>query len=84
MIIVEDLEGVVTKLLWLAKVGFRAWIGMEVLLIDGVDHPLGPKGTGVVSVEFVLNPSIGVNGVVFHLVGNSNRVTLHGVVLQPS
>jgi len=46
----EDLEGVVTKLTWLAKVRSRAWISMKLLLVDRVDHPLGPKGTGVISV----------------------------------
>jgi len=72
MVVVEDLEGVVAKLTWLAKVWCRAWVGMEFLFVDGADHPLGSKGMGVVSIEFILNPSTGVNGVIIHLIGDSD------------
>jgi len=76
MVVVEDLEGVVTKLTWLAKVRSRAWISMKLLLVDRVDHPLGPKGTGVISVEFISNTSTCVNCVIIRLVGNLNGVVL--------
>jgi len=40
--IVKDLEGVVVKLMRLAKVWHGVRVGMELLFIDGPDHPLHP------------------------------------------
>jgi len=42
MVIVEDLEHVVAKLMQLTEVGGRSWVGVEFLLVDGPDHPLCP------------------------------------------
>src|SRR6266850_4621532 len=84
MVVVEDLEGIVAKLSRLAEIRSRAWVGMEFLFVDGSNHPLCSQGTGVVPVQFVPNPSTGVNGVIVRLVGNSNGVVLHWVVLEPA
>src|SRR6266850_6289850 len=80
MVVVEDLEGIVAKLMQLTEVGGRAWVSVKLLLIDGSDHPLCSQGTGVVPVQFVSDPSASVNGVVIRLVGDPNRITLHWVV----
>jgi len=42
MSIVEDLEGIVAKLMRLAKVWCGMRVGMEFLLIDQPDHSLRP------------------------------------------
>jgi len=72
MVVVEDLEGIIMKLMWLTKVWGRAWVSMEFLLVDGANHPLSTKGIGVVPVKLESNPSTGVNSVVVHLVGDPN------------
>src|SRR6267142_8174 len=84
MVVVEDLEGIVTKLAWLAEVRSRAWVGMEFLFVDGSDHPLCSQDTGVVPVQLIPNPSTSVNGVIIRLVGDSNGVVLHWVVFEPA
>src|SRR6266850_5906600 len=84
MVVIEDLEGIVTKLVWLAEVRSRAWVGMKFLFVDGSDHPLCSQGMGVGPVQLVPNPFTSVNGVIIHLVGNLNGVTLHWVVFEPA
>jgi len=40
MVVVEDLESVVVKLARLTKVWSGVGVSMELLLVDGPDHPL--------------------------------------------
>jgi len=84
MVVVKDLEGIVTKLAWFAKVWGQAWVSMEFLLIDGSDHALSAQGMRVVPVQLIPDPFTDVDGVIFHLIGDSDQVPLHQIVLHPS
>jgi len=71
MVVVEDLECIITKLMRFAKVQGQVQASMEVLLIDWSNQSLGAQDTRIVSVQLIPNPSACLNSV-FCLIGNSD------------
>ena len=83
MVVVEDLKGVVVKLMWLAEVGCWLWVSMEVLLVDWSNQSLGAQDMRVGPVQVIPDPSACLNHV-FPLVSNLDQVVLQGFILYPS